>query len=204
VPVRAAAWALALALLVGLVGYSRCGTPGAPRAPGGGEPVEHQGAPVPDTGTRKSPAGAQETNMRMQPRVELGALDLVRPTPPEPGTWVPPQYDYAVRFVEGMERFQRESGISEERMQAVLLALYDFQEVHRYRMPRWIADPEWGLETAEHGSDAMDAARAAIREILTPDEYKEFEYDVLHYALVILMIRQDLIAPQEQRTGSEP
>jgi hypothetical protein len=195
-PMKAVAWVTAVAL-VGAVLVYRCG----------GE--SHQDAEPARVGSHADvPASPvhEGSDVRTQPRLgpSPGRLEIRKPTPPESGAPVPFHHDRAVQLVDDLERFQREYGISEERMQAILLTLYDFQEVHRYRMPRRTADPEWGLETSQHGRDAMHEVRRALREIMTPEEYAAFYPRLLTSAFITLMLRQDLIVPQEQRTGSEP
>jgi hypothetical protein len=141
------------------------------------------------------------SDVRTQPRLgpSPGRLELRKPTPPQPGASVPFHHERAVQLVEDLERFRREYGISEERMQAILLTLYDFQEVHRYRTPRMIANPEWALETDQHARDAMHDVRRALREIMTREEYAAFHPRLLSSAFITLMLRQDLIAPQESQ-----
>jgi hypothetical protein len=90
------------------------------------------------------------------------------------------QYERRLRLITAFDRFREESGISEEKAQAVLALLYDYQEtardVRKQHLDRTYRD-EWeeeykSRETAHTGSLIRLDARDALEEILTPEEMR--------------------------------
>lgn len=91
------------------------------------------------------------------------------------------QYERRSSFIAAFDRFREESGISDEKAQAVLALLYDYQEtarnVRKQHLDRIPYRDEWEFEymsrdTAHTGMLIRLDARDALEEIFTPEEMR--------------------------------
>jgi hypothetical protein len=109
--------------------------------------------------------------------------------PWDPETESKEQYEVRAGLIEGFERFREETGISQERADAILMLLYDYQEtIKAIRKQLYDARPyrdkwefEYLLRKGSHAEllvsyDALDT----MAEMLTPEEMRSWNRNLEH------------------------